>query len=37
IRDGIRVLRTVLRHHRTGLTGHLYQAARNAAKRPTAA
>jgi glycosyltransferase involved in cell wall biosynthesis len=36
IRDGIRVLRTVLRHHRSGVSGHLYQAARNAAKRPPA-
>jgi glycosyltransferase involved in cell wall biosynthesis len=37
IRDGIRVLRTVLRHHRSGVTGHLYQAARNAAGRPPTA
>jgi len=36
IRDGIRVLRTVLRHHRSGVTGHLYQAARQAAGRPPA-
>ena len=36
IRDGIRVLRTVLRHHRSGVSGHLYQAARNAAHRPPA-
>jgi glycosyltransferase involved in cell wall biosynthesis len=35
IRDGIRVLRTVLRHHRSGVSGHLYQAARHAAGRPT--
>ena len=35
IRDGIRVLRTVLRHHRSGVSGHLYQAARNAAGRTT--
>ncbi len=35
IRDGIRVLRTVLRHHRNGVSGHLYQSARTAAKRPT--
>jgi glycosyltransferase involved in cell wall biosynthesis len=34
IRDGIRVLRTVLRHHRSGVSGHLYQAARQAAGRP---
>jgi glycosyltransferase involved in cell wall biosynthesis len=34
IRDGIRVLRTVLRHHRSGVSGHLYQAARHAAGRP---
>jgi glycosyltransferase involved in cell wall biosynthesis len=34
IRDGIRVLRTVLRHHRSGVSGHLYQAARHAARRP---
>jgi glycosyltransferase involved in cell wall biosynthesis len=37
IRDGIRVLRTVLRHHRSGVSGHLYQAVRNAAGRPAAA
>lgn len=37
IRDGIRVLRTVLRHHRAGVSGHLYQAARQAAGRPTVA
>jgi glycosyltransferase involved in cell wall biosynthesis len=36
IRDGIRVLRTVLRHHRSGMSGHIYQAARNAAGRPSA-
>jgi glycosyltransferase involved in cell wall biosynthesis len=36
IRDGIRVLRTVLRHHRSGVSGHLYQAARHAAGRPAA-
>jgi glycosyltransferase involved in cell wall biosynthesis len=36
IRDGIRVLRTVLRHHRSGVSGHLYQAARHAAGRPPA-
>jgi glycosyltransferase involved in cell wall biosynthesis len=35
IRDGIRVLRTVLRHHRSGMSGHIYQAARNAAGRPS--
>ena len=34
IRDGIRVLRTVLRHHRSGVSGHVYQAARQAAGRP---
>jgi glycosyltransferase involved in cell wall biosynthesis len=34
IRDGIRVLRTVLRHHGSGVSGHLYQAARQAAGRP---
>ncbi|MFZ1164460.1 glycosyltransferase family 2 protein [Mycobacterium sp.] len=33
IRDGIRVLRTVLRHHRSGVSGHLYQAARQATGR----
>ncbi len=33
IRDGIRVLRTVLRHHRSGVSGRLYQAARQAAGR----
>jgi glycosyltransferase involved in cell wall biosynthesis len=33
IRDGIRVLRTVLRHHGSGVSGHLYQAARQAAGR----
>jgi glycosyltransferase involved in cell wall biosynthesis len=37
IRDGIRVLRTMLRHHRSGVSGHLYQAARNAAGRSPAA
>ena len=37
IRDGIRVLRTVLRHHRSGVTGRLYQAARQAAGRPVTA
>ncbi len=37
IRDGIRVLRTVLRHHRSGISGHLYQAVRHAAGRPAAA
>lgn len=37
IRDGIRVLRTVLRHHRSGVSGHLYQAVRQAAGRPPAA
>ena len=37
IRDGIRVLRTVLRHHRSGVTGRLYQAARQAAGRPATA
>ena len=37
IRDGIRVLRTVLRHHRSGVSGHLYQAVRHAAGRPAAA
>ena len=36
IRDGIRVLRTVLRHNRSGVSGHLYQAARQAAGRPPA-
>jgi glycosyltransferase involved in cell wall biosynthesis len=36
IRDGIRVLRTVLRHHRSGVSGHVYQAARQAAGRSTA-
>ena len=36
IRDGIRVLRTVLRHHRSGVSGHVYQAARQAAGRPPA-
>jgi glycosyltransferase involved in cell wall biosynthesis len=34
IRDGIRVLRTVLRHHGSGVSGHIYQAARQAAGRP---
>ncbi len=34
IRDGIRVLRTVLRHHRSGVSGHAYQALRQAAGRP---
>ncbi|MGO9925190.1 MAG: glycosyltransferase family 2 protein [Mycobacterium sp.] len=37
IRDGVRVLRTVLRHHRKGVSGHLYQAARQAAGRQGAA
>jgi glycosyltransferase involved in cell wall biosynthesis len=37
IRDGIRVLRTVLRHHRSGVSGHLYPAVRQAAGRPAAA
>jgi glycosyltransferase involved in cell wall biosynthesis len=37
IRDGIRVLRTVLRSHRSGVSGHLYQAVRQAAGRPAAA
>jgi glycosyltransferase involved in cell wall biosynthesis len=36
IRDGIRVLRTVLRHHRSGVSGHIYQAARQATGRPPA-
>jgi glycosyltransferase involved in cell wall biosynthesis len=36
IRDGIRVLRTVLRHQRSGVFGHVYQAARHAAGRPGA-
>jgi glycosyltransferase involved in cell wall biosynthesis len=36
IRDGIRVLRTVLRHHRSGVSGHLYQALRQAAGRTAA-
>ena len=36
IRDGIRVLRTVLRHHQSGVSGHLYQAARHAAGRTPA-
>jgi glycosyltransferase involved in cell wall biosynthesis len=36
IRDGVRVLRTVLRHHRSGVSGHIYQAARQAARRPAA-
>ena len=36
IRDGIRVLRTVLRHHRSGVSGHLYQAVRQAAGRTAA-
>jgi len=36
IRDGIRVLRTVLRDHRSGVSGHIYQAARQAAGRPAA-
>jgi glycosyltransferase involved in cell wall biosynthesis len=36
IRDGIRVLRTVLRHHQSGVSGHLYQAVRHAAGRPPA-
>jgi glycosyltransferase involved in cell wall biosynthesis len=34
IRDGIRVLRTVLRHNHSGVSGHLYQALRHAAGRP---
>jgi glycosyltransferase involved in cell wall biosynthesis len=29
VRDGTRVLKTVLRHHRTGVTGHLAQAVSN--------
>ena len=29
VRDGTRVLKTVLRHHRTGVTGHLVQALSN--------
>ena len=37
IRDGIRVLRTVRRHHRSGVSGHLYQAVRQAAGRPEVA
>ena len=37
IRDGIRVLRTVLRHHGSGVSGHVYQAARQAAGRPAVA
>ena len=37
IRDGIRVLRTVLRHHGSGISGHLYQAVRQAAGRPAVA
>ena len=37
IRDGIRVLRTVLRHNRSGVSGHLYQAVRQAAGRPAVA
>jgi hypothetical protein len=37
IRDGIRVLRTILRHHRSGVSGHLDQAARHAAGRPSTA
>jgi glycosyltransferase involved in cell wall biosynthesis len=36
IRDGIRVLRTVLRHHESGVSGHLYQAVRQATGRPPA-
>jgi len=36
VRDGTRVLRTVLRHHRSGVFGHVYQAARQAAGRPSA-
>ena len=36
ISAGIRVLRTVLRPHRSGVSGHLYQAARHAAGRPPA-
>ena len=36
IRDGIRILQTVLRHHRSGVSGHIYQAARQAARRPAA-
>ena len=35
IRDGIRVLRTVLRHHHSGVSGHAYQALRHAVGRPT--
>jgi glycosyltransferase involved in cell wall biosynthesis len=34
IRDGIRVLRTVLRHNHSGVSGHVYQALRQAAGRP---
>jgi glycosyltransferase involved in cell wall biosynthesis len=34
IRDGIRVLRTVLRHNHSGVSGHVYQALRHAAGRP---
>jgi glycosyltransferase involved in cell wall biosynthesis len=34
VRDGIRVLRTVLRHHNTGVSGRIYQALRQAAGRP---
>jgi len=40
IRDGIRVLRTVLRDHRSGAFGHLVQAARQlrrAARAPRTA
>jgi hypothetical protein len=37
IRDGIRVLRTVLRHHRSGVSGHLYQAVWQAAGQPEVA
>ena len=36
IRDGIRVLRTVLRHHRSGVSGHVYQTVRQAAGRSPA-
>ena len=36
IRDGVRVLRTVLRHHHSGVSGRLYQRLRRAAGRPTA-
>jgi glycosyltransferase involved in cell wall biosynthesis len=36
IRDGIRVLRTVLRHNHSGVSGHVYQALRQATGRPPA-